>query len=86
MSVMMVLMAGLTVGSDGTEPISTETDQVVSLHGYWEGTGQGLTLSQIEPVALKDGDLVMRGPAWMQSNRQECLWFTEGKGRLSSFR
>jgi hypothetical protein len=81
MTTLMVLMAGLTLGSDGTEWISTETDQRLAIDGYWEGV---------------DRDFVTRGPRtlgvrlepgrtiWVSigfENAWDCQWVDEGRGR-----
>jgi len=75
---MLALVAGIAVGSDGTEPISTETEQRLAIGGYWEGVaysvdsgGMKTRNARVEPgLVIEDN-----GIKWF------CRWSDEGRGR-----
>jgi len=73
-ALMFALVAGIAVGSDGTERISVETEQHFLGNGYWEGIAQvsgGYTVS----VKLEPGKII-----WDENDRF-IRWCDEGPGR-----
>ena len=84
MSALMVLMAGLTVGSDETERILAETEQRLAIAGYWEGTGEGnlgTVARRTVDVQVESGFLLYKprgGAAWIEL---ACQWVDEGNGK-----
>jgi hypothetical protein len=74
MTTFMVLMAGLALGSDGTERISTETEQCLDIEGYWEGIMQYGTRKRgilTSIVKLESG----------RFNGHSCSWVDDGQGK-----
>jgi len=74
------LVAGLAVGSDGTERISTETHQRLAIEGYWEGTVQTvLKLADAPELITGDGGFEPgkygdRSSQWMDEGNGRCQW------------
>jgi hypothetical protein len=73
MTTLMVLMAGLAMGSDGTERNSAETEQRLGIWGYWEGIEQNVQNG--EPNSLD----VELAPGWFSG--LSCKWFDESGGK-----
>jgi len=72
----MALVAGMGVGSDGQERISTETQERFLGSGYWEGVM--FPVGDEEPtvkVMLQPGLLIAVG-----KGRESCKWVDEGRG------
>ena len=68
----LALVAGMAVGSDGAERISTETEQHFMGNGYWEGTLVG-TVHNV--VRFEPGKISLLG------RKSSCRWIDEGQGR-----
>jgi len=75
----LALVAGLAVGSDRTERISTEAKQPFLGNGYWEGIGHrpGIDGDEIQTATVKiQPGLVIEG-----EKKFSCQWIDEGRGR-----
>jgi hypothetical protein len=82
MTTLMVFLAGLTMGSDGTERISTGAHQHFLGNGYWEGVlkavfveGPKTSEARLEPCQfmITEGGVVTRS--------MNCSWIDEGRGK-----
>ena len=89
MTTMMVLMAGLTLGSNGAERISTETEQRLCLKDRWAGTLEGVLVFNKQEIGLFQVGLrdvkmfVVSQPqnlAW-SCNTVNTVWVDEGQGK-----
>jgi hypothetical protein len=79
MTTWMVLMAGLALGSDGTEQISTETEQRFAFDGYWDGVQQGIDPMEDLPITCD----VKFEPGWatLCGLRMNFKWVDQGRGK-----
>jgi hypothetical protein len=81
MTTLMVLMAGLTLGSDVTERIPTETEQRLAIDGYWEGILQTVSndKTSIYKVRLEPASLTR---VYEDKCRMTypCNWTDDGQG------
>jgi hypothetical protein len=76
MTTVMVFMAGLALGSDGTERVSAETEQRLAISGNWEGVLKSWTGGKLKTWKLE------LGPDWMKVARKlTCRWIDEGQGK-----
>jgi hypothetical protein len=82
MTSMIVLMAGLAVGSDGTEQISTETGYL-AIEGCWEGIRQYPYRHQLESdkVRLEPGQIILLRGNGTPKGTTPCKWIDEGRGK-----
>jgi hypothetical protein len=84
MSALLVLMAGLALGSDGTDRTSTETEQRLAIDGYWGGIVQISSQNEMVTykVKLEPGRtmLVILG-LWINQT-----WVDEGQGKCRLIR
>jgi hypothetical protein len=77
-ALMMALVAGLAVGSDGTERISTETKSL-AIEGYWEGVKWYIDPFEDQPITC----IVKFEPGWViiDGLRINSKWLDEGRGK-----
>jgi hypothetical protein len=85
MTALMILMAVMTVGSDGMERISTATEQHLVIGGYWEGDYHHYSE---EDGSFADYETSFRQGEWIIKHRRGfiCLatpsrFVDEGQGR-----
>jgi len=73
----LALVAGMAVGSDGTEKFSTETEEQLGINGYWEGNLRFEINNEVSTncVKLENGVLIIG------RIRNQCRWVDEGRGR-----
>lgn len=85
-ALMVALVAGMVVGSDAVERISTETAERLAIDGCWEGTWNGPVPSRhvsgygLCNVRIKPGEISLKGDkflVWLGIDR----WIDEGKGK-----
>jgi hypothetical protein len=81
MTTLMVLMAGLTLGNDGTERISAETEQRLAIGGYWGGIAQSADTGVLEThqVRLEPDLLIWVGK--LGEHATNGNWIDEGQGK-----
>jgi hypothetical protein len=81
MTTLMVLMAGLVLGSDGVERVSTETKQRLCIDGSWEGSGQyvGDNGPGTWKVKLEPGRMKRELTAGLVT---DAKWAAEGSGKF----
>jgi hypothetical protein len=91
MTTLMVLMAGLTLGSDRSEGISTKAEQRLCIEGKWKGSYQGtcpgwLGLEDaVFPIVIQRGAVSIEKPPQLVLPATLLLlgdWIDEGKGRF----
>jgi hypothetical protein len=76
---MMALVAGMAVSSDGQERISTETKQHLCLTGEWDATIVGRS---VEPRRISIGFFLVEWHGKTVASRGDHHWLDEGRGRL----
>jgi hypothetical protein len=72
----LALAAGMAVGSDGAERISTESQESFLGSGYWEGAL--LPASDEEPTVKM---ILQPGLIILGKEHESCKWVDEGWGR-----